>query len=386
MAEANANVASESEEQRGDSASAAERRAQRLRISWIGATAASYAIDTLFLVLFAVVGTIPMLVPAAYGAGALATCGGAYALLAGNRNLKFRDPGFILPQALAGVVLQLSVVALAPQVAFPYLANMFTVFAFAMIWLSVRASVLVWLAGVLATALLFHGVSGRLGIPAATPFESVLVWLYFALTLGRCVVLSVHANGMRSSLSKSRRSLKSSLQQIQELVRYDELTKVFNRRALRERLEQEKSRADRTGVGFSVAIFDLDHFKQVNDGYGHPVGDSVLKAFSERVRHAMREADVFGRYGGEEFMLILVATVPATVFHAAERIRLATTAKDWEAVAPGLVLTVSAGIASYRKGESIDQLIGRADIALYEAKRAGRNQVKGEATETRGLS
>ena len=361
-----------------ESAAPAGPRAQALPKIWLGPTAASYALDTLFLGLFAVAGTIQSFVPEFYGISAFVLCGGLYVVIANGWNQRFRDPGLVWPQALVGIALQLAVVALAPQIAFPYLANVFTVFAFAMIWLPVGKSVLLWLAGVFATGLLFYSDGARFGIPTGTPMEMMLVWLYFAFTLGRCVVLSIHATGMRQRLFESRKSLRASVEQIQQLARYDELTKLLNRRSLLEQLRLERSRADRTGAGFSIALFDLDHFKRINDDHGHAAGDEVLKEFAALMHLVMRDSDVFGRYGGEEFMLILPATDMAAALKGAERLRAAIAAKDWNATLPGLALTVSAGVACYRKGEATEQLISRADTALYEAKGAGRNQVRGE--------
>jgi diguanylate cyclase (GGDEF)-like protein len=347
-------------------------------MTWLGPSALSYAISTVFLALFAAAGTISPLVSVAYGTGGFVVCGGLYAVFASGWNRRFRDPGLASVQALLALALQLMVVAMAPQIAFPFLANIFTVFAFAMIWLRLREALLVWLAGVFSIGLLFYGMGDRFDIPTGTPFELTLVWLYFTLTLGRCVLLSIHSTGMRQRLFESRKSLRASLEQIQQLARYDELTRLLNRRSLLEQLQLEKSRADRTGTGFSIALFDIDHFKRVNDNHGHAAGDAVLKQFAELMRLVMRDSDVFGRYGGEEFMLILPATELAAALKGAERLRAAIAAKDWNAVVPNLALTVSAGVARYRKGEAIEQLISRADAALYQAKGAGRNQVSGE--------
>jgi len=101
----------------------------------------------------------------------------------------------------------------------------------------------------------------------------------------------------------------------------------------------------------------------------------VLRAFAALAQAGLRDSDVFGRYGGEEFMLVLGATPLAAVQPPLERIRAGLAAHDWAAIAPGLVLTASAGVAGFRAGESVAQLLNRADGGLYEAKRAGRNCV-----------
>jgi diguanylate cyclase (GGDEF)-like protein len=365
-------------EQKLDEAIAAVRsreREQRRRLSWNLGIAASYAVDTLFLALFALAGTIPGIIALAYGAAGAVICGGVYALTASGRNLTFRDPSMVEQTTILSVAMQLGVVAAAPQVAFPILANLFTVFSFAMIWLSLRDSLAVWSLGIAGTATLFYSVQGRLGVPVSSAFELTLVWLYFSLILGRCLLLSVNANEMRLRLADSRQKLANSLEQVQQLASHDELTGVLNRRALIAGLERERMRAERSGAPFSIAMMDLDHFKVVNDSYGHAVGDAVLKGFAATVHDTMRATDVFGRYGGEEFLIILVGTEPPAALEAMERIRAAVAAHDWQAIASGLTQTVSAGVFRFRKGASIEQLLHSADQALYQAKHAGRNRV-----------
>lgn len=350
-------------------------RAQRQRLVWTRMTAASYAVDTLFLALFAVAGTISGTVAPVYGAAAAAISGGVYAVTASGRNLKLRDPSLVELTMILGIAMQLGIVLAAPQVAFPFLANLFTVFSFGMIWLSLRDSLAVWSLGIAGTATVFYAVHGRIGVPTSSAFELTLVWLYFSLILGRCLLLSVNANEMRARLADSGRKLAASLDQVQRLASHDELTGTLNRRSLMAALERERSRAERSGAPFSIAMIDLDHFKRVNDAHGHGAGDEVLRALAATVHDTMRTTDVFGRYGGEEFLIILVGAPPALALEAMERIRAAVAAKNWSSIAPDLSLTLSAGIASHREGETIEQLMHRADLALYQAKDAGRNAI-----------
>jgi diguanylate cyclase (GGDEF)-like protein len=357
-------------------AKTAEARDQRNRVRWIAFTAASYALDTAFLGLFAFAGTIDAAVALGYLAAAVLICGGTLAATLKGWNLRLRDPSMTEPLIIVAIALQLSVVAAAPQIGFPFLANLFTVFAFGMTWLSVRDSFVVWTLGTMGTATVFYAVGDRLGLPTGSAFELALVWLYFSLILGRCLLLSVNANEMRERLAEGRRRLAASLEQVQQLASRDELTRSLNRRSLMAALEREHSRAERSGEGFAIAMIDLDHFKQVNDNHGHAAGDAVLSEFAATVHDAMRITDVFGRYGGEEFLLILVGSAPEAAREALERIRAAVQARDWNAVAPGLRVTMSAGIARFRKGETSEQILHRADIALYEAKRGGRNRIE----------
>jgi diguanylate cyclase (GGDEF)-like protein len=345
-------------------ANAAADRDQRRRKRWTAYSAASYAADTLFLALFGAAGTIPWAVAPVYGLLAAAICSGQYVVYARGWNLRFRDPNLTAPFLL---------VAAAPAIAFPYLSNLFTVFAFGMIWLDPRSSALLWSVGAAATGLVLYAGGSRLAVPVATPLELALVWLYFSLVLGRCVLISLYASELRSRLERSRRALAATLAQVEQLATHDELTLVLNRRSLMSHLEQERGRAERSGVPFSIALMDLDHFKAINDAFGHAAGDEALKKFADIVRATMRATDIFGRYGGEEFMMILTGTTAETARLAMERVRAAVAAGTWPA--PGKGLTVSIGVAEFRRGEKLAQLLGRADMALYEAKRAGRDRV-----------
>jgi diguanylate cyclase (GGDEF)-like protein len=122
-------------------------------------------------------------------------------------------------------------------------------------------------------------------------------------------------------------------------------------------------------------MMDLDHFKSINDTHGHGVGDDVLRTYANTVHATMRDTDIFGRHGGEEFMLILTAITPGSALPALERIQAGVAAADWAAIVPGLAVTQSIGVAGFRKDENVGQLLNRADAALYEAKRTGRNRI-----------
>jgi len=153
----------------------------------------------------------------------------------------------------------------------------------------------------------------------------------------------------------------------------DELTKLPNRRALAQQFLREMQRARRNHKGITFVMIDLDHFKQVNDTYGHLNGDAVLAELASLLSTGARESDVCARYGGEEFALILPETTEAGARTLAERIR----AKVATATFPGgLKLTISVGVAATSEPALFTQLIDRADQALYAAKQGGRNQVR----------
>ena len=153
---------------------------------------------------------------------------------------------------------------------------------------------------------------------------------------------------------------------------HDSLTLALSRRALLENCERELERCHRHGHGMALVMMDLDHFKTVNDTHGHQVGDQVLVDFSQRVRQQLRQTDRLGRWGGEEFVLLLPEASLDDALNVAQRIRSS------RAQAPALPLcTVSIGVASYEnRSDTIGSLIARADAALYQAKNAGRNRVE----------
>jgi diguanylate cyclase (GGDEF)-like protein len=254
------------------------------------------------------------------------------------------------------------------------------VFSFGMLWLRLPSAVACWSIGVAATGIVCYLAGDRFAVAASSPAELFLTWFYFSLVLARCLMVSVAANETRARLAQSRRQLADTLDQVQRLASRDELTRALNRRSLISALERERSRAERSGAPFCIAMIDIDHFKKVNDTFGHAAGDAVLRAFAQTVHETMRTTDVFGRYGGEEFLLILVGTPPRTALEAVERIRLAVAGRDWRDIAPDARVTISAGVAGFAKGETVEQLLHRADQALYQAKKSGRNRTVVEGT------
>ena len=153
----------------------------------------------------------------------------------------------------------------------------------------------------------------------------------------------------------------------------DELTKLSNRRALAQRFLQEMQRARRHHNSIAFMMVDIDHFKQVNDTYGHLNGDAVLAELAQILVTGARESDVCARYGGEEFALILHETTESGARVLAERIRAKVAAATFPG---GLKLTISIGVAATDEAALFTQLIDRADQALYAAKQGGRNQVR----------
>jgi len=137
-------------------------------------------------------------------------------------------------------------------------------------------------------------------------------------------------------------------------------------------LAREQSRAERLGAPFSVCLLDIDRFKAINDRFGHAAGDAVLKEFARLMPPELRVVDVYGRFGGEEFLVVLPGTDAAGALACAERIRARSEATAYPDAGR---VTVTAGVATYGGKEPVSALLARADHALYEGKSAGRNRV-----------
>jgi len=163
----------------------------------------------------------------------------------------------------------------------------------------------------------------------------------------------------------------------ESLALTDPLTGLYNRRMFLELARKELSKAQRYGEPFSVVIFDIDHFKKINDTYGHDVGDLALKHVAQLLKSNVRAADVVARWGGEEFVLLLPKTGPEEAYRVAEKLRKLVE-RSWLELPGGgrLKMTVSGGVSSYREGVTLDELFKEADEALYRAKRMGRNRVE----------
>jgi diguanylate cyclase (GGDEF)-like protein len=178
------------------------------------------------------------------------------------------------------------------------------------------------------------------------------------------------------------RSLKKANEEIRKLTVTDPLTGCYNRGFVNERLARDLKRAERYGRRFSLILCDIDHFKTVNDTYGHRAGDMVLKMFVDRVQQSIRQkVDWLARYGGEEFLVGLPETGPEGARDLAERLRSEISGKRMRIEDAEITITASFGIADFdprvpEKRVTPDTLIARADKFLYRAKREGRNRIR----------
>ncbi len=165
-------------------------------------------------------------------------------------------------------------------------------------------------------------------------------------------------------------------EQLRVQATHDYLTRLLNRAGIMEALSQEMNRSLRREGKFSVILADIDHFKKINDTYGHATGDQVLREVAARMKASLRSYDVAGRYGGEEFLMIIPDSDEESAFHVAEKVRKAVCSTPIESLGGDRTATISLGVSCSSAGISADALLSSADTALYQAKSMGRNCVQ----------
>jgi diguanylate cyclase (GGDEF)-like protein len=341
----------------------------------LGVTTASYVVDTVLLGLFAAAGTVSPTLPLAFGAAAFVICAVFFGLLRSGLSQRTRDPNLAIAQMGAATALQLACMAYAPHLAFVFFNILFIVFAFGALRLTVRQSLIAVLVVSAATGAVMYGRWEHVDVPHANRYEALLVWLCYASTLARCMYAGLYGSALRVKLHTRNLELAKSSAKIERLASYDALTGTLNRRLMWGLLEERLGRSRTTDEEFCVALLDLDGFKSINDRFGHAVGDTVLQEFAATAAASLRATDRIGRHGGEEFLVLLTAAPVEQATAALERVRQAVERHDWAGIQAGLAVTVSGGLASFRPGESATELVNRADEALYEAKRRGRNRL-----------
>jgi diguanylate cyclase (GGDEF)-like protein len=354
-----------------------QRQLQEQRKQTTSMTVVSSLLQSLLIGLFAWNGTTTWNVAIAFFVLSAGSTGFFHLAVHRGWNQRFRDRWLLWAQLMSNYVIQLIFIVAAPQLWMIFLASSLVSFNYAMLGFAPHQFRWTWLGFGATTALALWIGRGRFAYPALNNVNIALLWLFFFLAVRRLALIGTQFTTLRTELSERNRQLTLSLARIQELASHDDLTGAFNRRHFMELLLDERERSHRTGQPYSVALFDLDHFKSINDRFGHAAGDSVLSDFCTLVQAHMRVTDRFARWGGEEFVLLMPVTTPVeSASLAVERIRGAVASHDWSStsVLPADArVTVSAGVATSVPGESVESLIARADVALYQAKKAGRN-------------
>jgi diguanylate cyclase (GGDEF)-like protein len=337
--------------------------------------AISYALGDIILWVYAYAGTIPIIIPLMFFICGMGLTGLFVVLSEVSIGDRFEDHFLTTPQATANIIMQLGFLLAAPEIGFLFLTVVFVIFGFAALRMTSREAAILWaITGVGVTGI-FYFSKAPIAVPIATTPEWLAAACSFLLTIGQCAYLGHFGNSMRSRLHQRTIELKIANQRIEELAQLDELTGLQNRRAIMKTLNDEMARAQRSNIPCSVAIIDLDFFKRINDEFGHATGDEALRTFAICIFANIRIIDKLGRYGGEEFLLILPDTAKDQAVQTLDRLRSMVSELDWAATSGKMNLTMSAGICVVRRDDSAADLLARADLALYCAKDAGRNRV-----------
>ncbi|RTL32288.1 MAG: GGDEF domain-containing protein [Burkholderiales bacterium] len=297
-----------------------------------------------------------------------------YSLVRFGKTKQLKDPTLMLPQNIfALLAIAFAYTAVGPHDRGVVLVLIALVMVFGMYTHTPKQSVLV---GTMAMLLL--GMSmGILAHVDPDYYPPDLELLRFELMLGTVPSLIFSAyqiSAWRNRLSAQRKDLRIALEQVQKMATHDVLTGLYNRRFMQERLEDAVKRFDRYGERFTIVLIDLDHFKRVNDQYGHKVGDQALMAFANASGIVLRETDTIARWGGEEFIFLLPNTDARKALVALERLRQTLATCTVSEAVPQLRVKFSAGIAVHDTITGLNHTLERADKALYQAKSEGRDR------------
>lgn len=297
-------------------------------------------------------------------------------------NLRFSDPGMTLPQIAMGLFWGMVLLAQAVPATHGGLLLLFvTSFFFGVFRLTTRQFLLL----TVLTAAAYGGIILAEWHELTPEMRRIEVsqWIFLSLVL-------LWMSFMGGYVARLRANLRKAMHKIEVLANQDDLTGTYNRRSITTALSAAIHYARQSGSPLSVCMLDLDHFKHVNDSHGHLVGDEVLRQFVSRVESCLRTADhvqatpgghdePLGRFGGEEFLVILPGTDLQGAQRAAERIRRVISDNPFETSDGEICVTVSIGVTSFQRTDSADDLLGRCDKALYQSKHAGRDRVTAQA-------
>lgn len=350
----------------------------------------THAFNVLCLVMLVARGWLAPVYVVGFAMSALVGVGVFYYLVDRGWNLRLRDPSLAFGQLLFSITLGLATMS---QMTTP--ASRALLALTGMVSISYAASTLdrrhlllamgiAAIECVLMTLYLLHGEAN----PERRAEELSLLAIMLAAILQVCLYGSVQAS-LRAKVRERTESLNQAMHYLElsnaelkverdaaasQAIR-DELTGVFNRRHLEAEIVVQIARSERRGSPLTVALLDIDHFKEINDRFGHQAGDAALRHVTDVMSRNIRGVDIFGRYGGEEFMLLMPDTTVDKGQVLCNRLRDAVRATRPDDIRDADAITLSGGVAQLRPGESPDEVIRRADLGLYHAKTSGRDRI-----------
>lgn len=319
-------------------------------------------------------GLYPPVPLAIYTLGFLLGSAVFFAVIRLGWNLHFKDPSLTALQIAYPAVLNSYMLLYAGPFRGDFLLAYVTGLMFGGTNLTKKQ--LIWLGAL--QAILFPVVELFVGryIPQPIDWRVEFVnWISYCVVVSFTLFLIEKLRRIQISLKTNKAALEAAMTRLTEMAVRDELTGLYNRRHVMELLETEKRRSERNKDAYCVCLFDLDHFKRINDTYGHGDGDTVLRTFAEICLQCLRGTDILARWGGEEFLLLVPQATAPDAEIIVKRIMRALEKTAFDGLPAELRVTISVGIAQYRMGGETRELIECADKALYSAKRSGRNRV-----------
>ncbi len=356
--------------------------AQKLRLQRLSMSCRSY-LFTFSLVCFCwLQGMISVPIVIQYAVSVLLLNLIFFVLIKSNYNLRYSDPSMTFAQIIVSIVPPMYVMYFLDsgqaRSVFLYLGIVPALYGILALNTLQFMKVALWYVFV------FGLLIGTLAVYRSSAMDAsleVIQLLALVLVMTQLAWIGGYINNLRLKLRKRNHELQTSTEQlaealdrIGELARRDELTGLYNRRHLFEVLDQECERVRRKHETFCICIADVDYFKQVNDTRGHQVGDQVLCSVGQKISEGLRNIDCIGRYGGEEFLIVLPQTALEGAMIKAENIRQQIEQLSFNQQGETFKVTLSIGVAEHTINDNIDNTILRADKALYQAKNSGRNK------------
>ncbi|MDT8282047.1 MAG: GGDEF domain-containing protein [Gammaproteobacteria bacterium] len=295
-------------------------------------------------------------------------------LISSGINKKYSDPSLTMAQLIWGTFFMLTIAYLLNEWRGLMLMTFLGMLSFGFFKLRFREFLSVVLLAILGYALILLHLFIYEPARIEVNFE-LMQLLMFSCSLGVMLYTCSAINHLRDRTKNQYIALQEALEINKKLATTDDLTGLFNRRYFMEKLAQQKALSERNDSDFVICYCDLDHFKHINDSFGHHTGDIVLQKFSEILKASIREIDYAARFGGEEFVCLLVNTDIENALKVTERIRETLANYNFSDIAPSLHATVSIGIANFKQFNTLQETLMCADNRMYLAKNLGRNKV-----------
>lgn len=289
-------------------------------------------------------------------------------------NERFSDPSLTAPQIIWGTLFLLITTYLLNEWRGVMLMSYFGILSFGYFKFKFQELLAVALFAIFGYAFiigyLFINEADRIDIKL-----EFIQWMIFSLTVAVMLYTGSAIHHLRDRSKYQYIELQDALELNKRLAMTDELTGLYNRRYFMGKLAEHKALSERDGSDFVICYCDLDHFKHINDKFGHHAGDAVLQQFAKLLKSLVRQVDYVAHFGGEEFACLLANTDIATAIKITERIRISLTNYNFSDIAPSLNVTVSIGVANFKRFNTVQETLMSADNRMYRAKELGRNRV-----------